>query len=108
MKGSGFLIAVIGGGIVGTLIARELNKYVEDVWLFEAKTNFGMGVTKSNSAVLHGGYDDPPGSLRAQLCYKGNQLYTELQKELKFDLKRVGSHVVATLCVFTLRIIAAG
>ncbi|WP_231588268.1 NAD(P)/FAD-dependent oxidoreductase [Marinitoga sp. 1197] len=89
------LIAVIGGGIVGTLIARELNKYVEDVWLFEAKTNFGMGVTKSNSAILHGGYDDPPGSLRAQLCYKGNQLYTQLQKDLNFDLKRVGSHVVA-------------
>ncbi|AEX85730.1 putative dehydrogenase [Marinitoga piezophila KA3] len=89
------MIAVIGGGIVGTLIARELNKYEKDVYLFEAKTNFGMGVTKSNSAVLHGGYDDPPGTMRAKLCYMGNQLYTELQKELNFDMKRVGSHVVA-------------
>jgi len=89
------MVAVIGGGIVGSLIAREINKYVEDVYLFEAKNGIGTGVTKANSGILHGGYDDPPGSLRAQLCYKGNRLYDEISRELSIEVKRIGSHVVA-------------
>ncbi len=39
-----------------------------------------MGVTKGNSGIVHGGYDDPPGTLRAELCYMGNRLYDELSK----------------------------
>ena len=89
------MIAVIGGGIVGALIAREINKYVEDVYLFEAKNGIGRGVTKGNSGIIHGGYDDPPGSLRGELCYKGNVLYDEISKELSVEIKRIGSHVVA-------------
>jgi len=89
------LIAVIGGGIVGSLIAREINKYEKDVYLFEAKNGIGMGVTKGNSGIVHGGYDDPPGTLRAELCYMGNRLYDELSKELSIEVLRVGSHVVA-------------
>ncbi|HBT50864.1 MAG TPA: FAD/NAD(P)-binding oxidoreductase, partial [Petrotoga sp.] len=89
------MIAVIGAGIVGSLIAREINKYVEDVFIFEAKNGIGTGVTKGNSGIIHGGYDDDPGSLRAELCYKGNKLYDEVTQELSVDVKRVGSHVVA-------------
>jgi len=89
------LIAVIGAGIVGSLIAREINKYIEDVFIFEARNGIGTGVTKGNSGIIHGGYDDTPGSLRAELCYKGNKLYDEISQELSVEVKRVGSHVVA-------------
>ncbi|HCI30019.1 MAG TPA: NAD(P)/FAD-dependent oxidoreductase [Fervidobacterium sp.] len=89
------MIAVIGGGIVGGLIAREINKYIEDVYLFEAKNSIGTGITKGNSGIIHGGYDDPPGSLRAQLCYIGNQLYDEISRELSIEVRRIGSHVIA-------------
>jgi len=89
------LIAVIGSGIVGSLIAREINKYIEEVVVFEAKNGLGTGVTKGNSGIIHGGYDDTPGSLRAELCYRGNKLYNEISQELSVEVKRVGSHVVA-------------
>lgn len=86
---------VIGGGVVGALIARELSKLNLSVVLIEKKSDLGQGISKANSAILHGGYDDPPGSLRAKLCAKGNKLYSELSSELKFPVKRTGSLVVA-------------
>lgn len=89
------MIAVIGAGIVGSLIAREINKYIEDVYIFEAKNRIAAGVTKGNSAIIHGGYDDEPGSVRAEFCYRGNKLYDEISQELSVEVKRVGSHVVA-------------
>jgi len=89
------LIAVIGAGIIGSLIAREINKYIEDVYIFEAKNRIAAGTTKGNSAVIHCGYDDEPGTLRAKFCYKGNKLYDEISQELSVEVKRVGSHVVA-------------
>lgn len=89
------MIAVIGAGIVGSLIAREINKYIEDVYLFESKSGIGQGVTKGNSGIIHGGYDDPPGSLRGELCYKGNRLYDLVAEELSVEIIRTGSHVIA-------------
>ncbi|AKI96918.1 NAD(P)/FAD-dependent oxidoreductase [Kosmotoga pacifica] len=88
-------IAIIGGGIVGALLAYELSHYEVEVILIEKRSDFGQGVTKANSAIVHGGYDDPPGSLRASLCYHGNQLYDELSEKLGVPLKRTGSLVVA-------------
>ncbi|MDO7976063.1 FAD-dependent oxidoreductase [Oceanotoga teriensis] len=90
-----FLIAVIGAGVVGTLIARELIKYEKDVAIFDEKSGPGRMVSKANSGIIHGGYDDTPNTLRAKLSYKGNKMYDELSKDLSFDLKRCGSHVVA-------------
>ncbi|HIP91939.1 MAG TPA: FAD-dependent oxidoreductase, partial [Thermotoga sp.] len=88
-------IAVIGAGIVGALIARELTKYDVETILIEKEMDVGWGVTKANSAIVHAGYDDPPGSVRAQFCAIGNKMYTELSEELDFELKRIGSLVVA-------------
>ena len=87
-------IVVIGAGIVGSLIARELTKYDVEVILIEKELDVGWGVTKANSAIVHAGYDDPPGSVRARFCAMGNKMYTELSEELDFELKRIGSLVV--------------
>ncbi|AAD36502.1 conserved hypothetical protein [Thermotoga maritima MSB8] len=86
---------VIGGGVFGSLIARELTKYDLEVTLIEKNLDVGWGVTKANSAVVHAGYDDPPESVRAQFCASGNAMYEDLSKELDFDFKRIGSFVVA-------------
>lgn len=89
-------IVVIGGGICGSLILRKLStlRNVSAV-LVEAKCDLGQGVTKANSAIVHGGYDDPHGTVRAPLCVKGNALFTDLCEELNVPFKRTGSLVVA-------------
>ncbi|MEA2066174.1 MAG: NAD(P)/FAD-dependent oxidoreductase [Thermotogota bacterium] len=88
-------VAVIGGGIVGSLLAYELSKYDLELILIEKNNDFGQEVTKANSAIIHGGYDDPPGSLRAELCSDGNRKYDILSKELSLPVKRIGSLVVS-------------
>ncbi|ONN27410.1 ferredoxin [Thermosipho affectus] len=88
-------VFIVGAGISGSLIARELSKYDIEVHIVEKAPDIGWGVTKANSAIVHGGYDDPPGSVRAMFAAYGNKLYDELSKELDFSFKRVGSLVVA-------------
>jgi len=89
-------ILVIGGGIVGSLLTKELSKYENiDVTLVEANYDLGAGVTKANSAILHGGYDDEPGTLRAKLCARGNKMYDDLVDELGVPVQRTGSLVVS-------------
>ncbi len=88
-------VIVIGAGVVGALIARELAKYNLEVTLIEKEEDAGWGVTKSNSAIIHGGYDDPVDSVRGKFAAKGNKMYTKLSEELGFDLKRIGSYVLA-------------
>ncbi len=88
-------VVVIGAGVVGSLIAREFCKYDIEVTLIEKNLDVGWGVTKANSAILHAGYDDPPGSTRARFCSRGNAMYDQLAEELDIDLKRIGSYVVA-------------
>ncbi|HQG97866.1 MAG TPA: FAD-dependent oxidoreductase, partial [Thermotogota bacterium] len=87
-------VAVIGAGVVGSLIARCLTRYRCEVHIFEKEEDVGWGITKANSAVIHGGYDDPPGSVRARFCAKGNAMYSSLSEELGFELKRIGSFVL--------------
>jgi glycerol-3-phosphate dehydrogenase len=86
---------VVGGGVVGSLIARELSRYRMKVILVDKLEDMGQGISKANSAILHGGYDDPPGTLRAKFCAVGNSMFTKLSEELKFPVKRIGSIVVA-------------
>lgn len=88
-------IGIVGAGVVGSLIARELCRYDVEVIIFEKASDVGMGVTKANSAIVHAGYDDEPGTVRSKFCVPGNAIYSELSKELQFDLKRIGSLVLA-------------
>ena len=67
-------VAVIGAGCIGAAIARELTKFALRVTLLEAGDDVTQGATKGNSGIVHAGYDDAPGSVRAKLCWKGNQV----------------------------------
>lgn len=89
-------VVVIGGGIVGTAILRELSKYDLSCVLLEKEPDVALGTTKANSAILHAGFDAPTGSLKAITNVRGNKLYHELEKELDLDIKWTGSLVAAT------------
>ena len=67
-------IAVIGGGVVGAAIARELAGYQLTVALVEARPDVGDGTSKANTAILHTGYDAKPGTLESRLVRRGHQL----------------------------------
>ena len=88
-------IAVIGAGAVGALIARELCRYEAEVLLFEREPDVGWGVTKANSGIVHAGFHDEPGTLRARFCAPGNALFEELAAELEIPFRRTGAYVLA-------------
>ena len=89
-------VVVIGGGIVGTAVLRELSKYDLKCILVEKEPDLAMGTTKANSAILHAGFDAPTGSLKAITNVRGNKLYHELEQKLDLDIKWTGSLVAAT------------
>lgn len=89
-------VVVIGGGIVGTAILRELSKYNLRCLLVEKEPDLAIGTTKANSAVCHAGFDAPTGSWKQITNVRGNALYHEIQEDLQLDIKWTGSLVVAT------------
>jgi glycerol-3-phosphate dehydrogenase len=88
-------IAVIGAGVVGSLIARELARYDAEILLFDREVEVGFGVTKANSGIIHAGLHDEPRTLRARFCVLGNAIYSELVGELEFAFCRTGALVLA-------------
>lgn len=87
-------VAVIGAGIVGCAVARELSKYELKVVVIEKSFDVSDGATKANSGIVHAGYDAMPGSLKAKLNVQGNKMYEELCRELEVPFSRTGSLVV--------------
>ncbi|MDD5633813.1 MAG: FAD-dependent oxidoreductase, partial [Candidatus Omnitrophica bacterium] len=88
-------VLIIGGGVVGTAIARELSRYKLGVGLLEKEEEPAFGVSKSNSGIIHPGTQHSPGSLKGRLCVEGNRLTKKLAKELYIDFKEVGELIVA-------------
>ena len=88
-------VTVIGAGVIGTFIARELSKYNLDILLLDKDTDVANGTTKANSAIVHAGYDCKPGTLKAKLNAKGNQMFEDICSDLDVHFKRTGSFVVA-------------
>lgn len=88
-------VAVIGGGVVGSLIARELTKYHLKVVLIEAREDVATGATGANSAIVHGGFDPVPGTLKAKLNVKGAAMMPALAEDLGVSYKNNGSLVLA-------------
>ncbi|MFC2280972.1 MAG: NAD(P)/FAD-dependent oxidoreductase, partial [Treponema socranskii subsp. buccale] len=88
-------VAIIGAGITGACIARELAKTSAKVALIEKENDVACGSSKANSAIVHGGFDPVPGTLMARLNVRGSELYPELAKKLHFDYENNGSLVIA-------------
>ena len=83
-------IAVIGGGVVGAAIARELAGYQLTVALVEARSDVGDGTSKANTAILHTGYDAKPGTLESRLVRRGHQLLSEKRVALAAGIQLPG------------------
>ncbi len=88
-------VAVVGAGVIGSLIARELSRYNIKIALVEKHNDMAMGTSKANSAIVHAGFDAKPGTLKAKLNVEGTALMPELCKTLSVPFKPVGSLVVA-------------
>lgn len=84
-------IVVIGAGAVGCAIARELSKYCVDVVVVDKNEDVGGDASKSNSAIIHTGYDATPGTLESQLVVAANPMYDQLVKDLDVPFKRIGA-----------------
>lgn len=95
MENQNFDVVIIGAGIVGTSIARELSKYKVKTAVLEEQVDIGMGATKANSAIVHGGYAESHSKLKGRLCYKGRKQYEKLNEELNFGFDPIGSLVLA-------------
>ena len=86
---------VIGAGIIGGFVARELSKYNLNALVLEKENDVANVQTLANSAVLHSGHNPEPNTLKSKLCLWGNKLYEELEEELCLPILRTGAYVVA-------------
>ncbi len=87
-------VAIIGGGVVGGMIARELAKYQLSVCLLEKENDVAMGTSKANSAIIHAGFDAKPGTLKAKLNVQGSNMMRQIVDELGVKYKQNGSLVI--------------
>ena len=87
-------VVIIGAGVSGCAIARELSRKKGNVLVVEQEEDVCCGTSKANSAIVHAGYDAENGSLMAKLNVEGSQMMPELAKELDFHFRRNGSLVV--------------
>ena len=89
-------VVIIGAGAVGTAIARELSRFKLDLILLDKNEDVGGDASKSNSAIIHTGFDAPPGSLESRLVVSANPMYDKLTENLDIPFKRTGAILVAT------------
>ena len=88
-------VAVIGAGVIGGMIARELTRYNVSVCILEKENDVAMGATRANSAIVHAGFDAVPGSLKARFNVKGSVMMPKVASELGVKYINNGSLVVA-------------
>ena len=91
-----FDVLIIGGGVVGTAVARSLAKLKLKTALVEKEVELAFGTTKANSGIVHAGFHNEPGSLKAILCVKGCDMFPQVCEELDVPFKENGVLMVAT------------
>lgn len=90
-----FDVAIIGAGIAGSAVARQLSRYDLKIVVLEKGVEVCQGTTKANSAIVHGGFDAKEGTLKAKLNVLGCKMYPSICKELSVEYKNNGSLVLA-------------
>ena len=89
-----FEFAVIGAGVIGGMVARELTKYTDNVCILEKGNDVALGATRANSAIVHAGYDAKEGSLKARMNVRGSKMMAQVCRDLGVKYKNNGSLVV--------------
>ena len=89
-------IIIIGAGVSGSAIARELSRYDVKCLVVDKEEDVCCGTSKANSAIIHAGYDAANGSMMAKMNVEGNAMMTKLAADLDIPFKRNGSLVVCT------------
>ncbi len=90
-----FDIIIIGAGVIGCSIARELSRFKVKVAVLEKEADVGWGASCRNSGVVHAGFNNQPGTLMAKYCVKGNKSFHKIAGELDVPYKKIGKLVVA-------------
>ena len=96
MSGDGtYDVAVVGAGVVGTAIARQLARYRLRTVVLERSNDVGTGTSKANTAILHTGFDTKPGSLESRLVRRGHKLLGAYATSAGIALEHTGALLVA-------------
>ena len=88
-------ITIIGAGVIGLAIARELSQNYEDILVVEKNSSFGQEISSRNSEVIHAGIYYPEGSLKAETCIEGRHLLYEYCAKNNIGYKKTGKLIVA-------------
>lgn len=96
MDGDLYDVVIVGAGVSGCAVARELSKYTARVCVVEREEDVCCGTSKANSAIVHAGFDAQTGTLMAKLNVEGNALMWQLAEDLDFGVRKCGSLVVCT------------
>jgi glycerol-3-phosphate dehydrogenase len=88
-------VIVIGAGVVGAAIARELSRFHLRTAILEKEIDVSFGTSKANSGIIHAGFHADPNTLKGALCAAGNRMFDRLSQELHFPFKRRGELMVA-------------
>lgn len=88
-------IAIIGAGIAGSYLARELMRYKLNIILIDGESDVGNQISMANSAIVHAGYDAPSNTLKGRFNASGNLMYGKVCEDLDVPFRRCGSLVVA-------------
>lgn len=94
MNNTDYDVIIIGAGVIGCAIARELSKYELNILILEKESDVCEGTSKANSAIIHAGFDAFPCTLKARLNVAGNSMMDQLASELDFPFIRNGALVV--------------
>lgn len=86
-------VVIIGAGVIGSAIARELSRYEGKILVLERCSDVCEGTSKANSAIVHAGFDAEPGTLKAKMNLRGNELMDKLSEELDIPFQRIGALV---------------